>query len=127
MISFLDNVVTYISSVSSSGAYGTLSRLAFSKTPEVQTALLGDDGKSGSTPLRGGQLQILVRGTQVRSVLARAETLHALFDNTWVTTCGLSARFTADHGVQPPFQSVAGFPTCSLNYHFTTTRPRSDL
>ena len=120
MKTLLDNVVTYISSVSSAGAYGTLSRLGFSPLPVAQTALLGDDGQWGTTPLKPGRLQLLVRDTDPRTCLAKAEGLHALFNNTWVTTCGLSAHFVADHGVNEPFLDDAGHPVISLNYRFGT-------
>ena len=120
MIAFLDNVVTYISSVSSAGAFGTLSRQTLSPTPEVQTAVITDGDNGSTTPLHRHSLQLLVRDTDARTVAARAEGLHALFNNTWVTTCGLTGHFTAEHGPGPHWYDDAGLPVYSLNYRFDT-------
>ena len=122
MIAFLDKVVTYISSVSSVGAYGALTRLSLSATPTAQTAVLSASRKGGEDPIRLHDLELLVRDTDVRTAAARAEGLHALFDDTWVTTCGLSGHFTAEHDVGPRQHDPADYPVFRLTYHFKTAQ-----
>lgn len=122
MIQFLDNVVTYVSSVSSAGAYGTLSRVAFSAEPVAQTAVLTQGDQGGRGPVKRFGLQLLVRDTDVRTAVGRAQALHALFDNTWPNTCGLHGHFLAQHGVGAHTYDPAGDPVFLLDYQFTTAQ-----
>ena len=122
MIAFLDNVVTYITSVSSADAYGTLSRVSFSAEPTVQTAVLTEGHEGGTSPIKTHSLQLLVRDTDIRTAVARAQALHTLFDNTWPNTSGLHGHFVAQHDVGPHDFDPANFPVFILSYRFTTAQ-----
>ena len=105
----------------STATYGMLSRQEFSAQPDAQTAIIVSGELGGMSPLHTHALQLLVRDTHVATCDARARTLHALFDRTWVTTHGLGGNFVPDHGVGAWFQDEAGHSVYTLNYHFNTT------
>ena len=120
MADFLENAFQFVLTNVSTATYGTLSRLDFSAKPVVQTAVIVNGTLGGINPVRTHQLQLLVRDTDVATSLARAQTLHALFNDTWVTTHGLSGHFVADHGVGPWYRDEVGMPVHTLNYRFNT-------
>ncbi len=96
MIRFLDHLTDYITSASSAGAYGELSRAALPSSPEAASAVVPLAEDADSFPLRKLSFRLLVRDASTALAAERAQALHALFAGTWVASVDFAGAFRAD-------------------------------
>lgn len=91
--------------------------------PSSPAAAIGVYGPGGpdspATPLSLARVQVIVRGTHVNSVIARADAVWRALAGATPPLPGLQGRLTADHLPGQPYRDSNNLFVQSLNFTYT--------